>query len=49
MNLKRNLLVVCFSFVFSLNAQTSENGDQLYATGNYTRAIEAYKAAKEID
>jgi len=48
--MKFNLSLVCFVFVFSLNAQNSkEIADNLYANGNYTKAIETYKLVKNLD
>ncbi|WP_400076381.1 tetratricopeptide repeat protein [Winogradskyella sp. R77965] len=48
--MKLNLWLLCFIFSVTLNAQSSkEKADRLYASGNYTKAIEAYKTLKNLD
>jgi len=48
--MKIQLLLLCFGLVFNLNAQNQkELGDDLYALGNYTKAIEAYKSYDNKD
>lgn len=43
-------ILLCFAFTFNINAQDlKENADNLYANGNYTKAIEAYKSLKNLD
>lgn len=48
--MKLNLWFLCFVLTFSLNSQNlKEKADNLYANGNYSKAIEIYKSLEKID
>lgn len=48
--MKFNVLLCCLVFMFSLDAQSpKDEADKLYANGNYTKAIEAYKSVQNLD
>lgn len=48
--MKFSWLLLCFVFTFNLNAQSlKDKGDDLYANGNYTKAIETYKTVEKLD
>ncbi|WP_296311050.1 tetratricopeptide repeat protein [Winogradskyella sp. UBA3174] len=47
--MKLKLVLVCLGFVINLGAQNSDKADQLYATGNYAKAIKAYKTSKDVE
>jgi tetratricopeptide (TPR) repeat protein len=48
--MKFNVLLCCLVFMFTLGAQSpKDRADNLYANGNYTIAIEAYKSLENLD
>ncbi|WP_296380629.1 tetratricopeptide repeat protein [Winogradskyella sp.] len=48
--MKNNLWLLCLVFTLTLNAQISiDKADNLYASGNYSKAIEIYKSSKNLD
>ena len=50
MLMKFSLWLLGLLFSLSLNAQSQkEKADNLYANGNYTKAIETYKSLKNLD
>jgi tetratricopeptide (TPR) repeat protein len=48
--MKFSFLLLAALFILHLNAQSAkDDADALYATGNYTKAIESYKSLDEIE